>query len=602
MRYLTFLLLTTFIQAHTQSKDSLASELRTILVEQNLTGAAWSVVSDSLITTGACGLKNAVTGEKLREEDKIQIGSVTKTLIAAGILRMASLGLLNVDDPVGKYLPDLPFANPWRSVRPVLVRDLLNHTSGIEDARFWQVFSTKPQPDTPLGFVFTKNPDVLDARTKPGTRFSYSNMGYTMLGLIIERISGERYETYLDKNLLAPLGMKNSTFRFVTQEGPNANKNLAMGHFESGAIQASVPVYLRPAGQFTTTARDMALFAKFLMSDGSIDGKTIVDETFLRQMGRPTTTESNEQELFSGYQFGLSYRDRYGVIGYYHSGNIIGYRAVFYLFPEEQKAFFISFNEDSETANYQEFNAVFVKHLNIDRPEEQVAIGQLPDEIGKFEGYYELNPVRFRMFAYLDLMFNFVIVTAKDFALNVSSIQNERYQLLPMGGYFFRKEDRKRVSHVLYEKEGAMVISDGLATYQKISSAYLGAMWLNLGLGLIGFLLLLGRGLTLLFRKKLFRERQLLKYPFLSILGLLVPIPFLFNQPFLSLGDFTIANSLMALTTLTLAVSLLYSTIRILIRKWRGSNLWIDVIGIVFLFQWIVVLAYWGLIPFVLWH
>src|SRR3546814_10529503 len=100
----------------------------------------------------------------------------------------------------------------------------------------------------------------------------------------------------LDYHFLGPLGMHQSTFRFVSQEGPHADAQLAMGHFEGGATQAAVPLYLRPAGQFTTTASDMGLFARFLMSDGEIDGKPFIAPHLLQAMGRPTTTEAADRK------------------------------------------------------------------------------------------------------------------------------------------------------------------------------------------------------------------------------------------------------------------------------------------------------------------
>ena len=89
-------------------------------------------------------------------------------------------------------------------------------------------------------------------------------MGYSFLGLIIEKITQEPYENYLDKNLLGPLGMKNSTFQFTTQKGKNIDRHLAMGHFDNGITQENIPMFLRPSGQFSTTAKDMALFHKIL--------------------------------------------------------------------------------------------------------------------------------------------------------------------------------------------------------------------------------------------------------------------------------------------------------------------------------------------------
>jgi len=593
------LLLTIFLSGISiaQENGTLNEELKKTIASEGLTGAVWSTINDDIVTTGAIGLKNADTQEILKNDDRVLIGSVTKTLIATGILRLSSQGKLNLDSPVYKILPSITFDNPWRENNPVTIRDLLNHTSGIEDSRFWQVFSTKSTSTTPLEYIFSKNPSVLKVRTIPGTRFSYSNMGYSFLGLIIEKITQESYENYLDKNLLIPLGMNNSTFAFVSQSQENSDKTLAMGHFDKGTTQENIPMFLRPAGQFTTTAKDMALLAKFLMSDGTINGKSFIDKELLNDMGNPTSSESYKNGLKSGYQFGLSYRDRYGVIGKFHRGNTIGYRATFYLFPEQNKGFFISYNTDSETANYEKFNTIFINHLRISKPDKLRAKENLPSSVEEFEGFYKMNPVRFKMFAYVDLLFNSIKVKKKNNKLLVKSIQKETYVLLPIENNLFRKKDRVNSSHVLYKNNNKPMISDGLVTYEKVSLLYLVLMWLSLIFGLIGIVIILFRGFFLLFRKKLFEKDKTITFPFFSILGLLIPIPFLLNQSFLNLGDFTFANILLAIVTGFLPLAMIFGGLK----TWRNKTQKIDIIGILFILQWTIILIYWDVLPFRLW-
>ncbi|SED05662.1 CubicO group peptidase, beta-lactamase class C family [Tenacibaculum sp. MAR_2009_124] len=581
-----------------QENNTLEEELKKVIGSENLTGAVWSTVKDGVVTSGAIGLKNSDTKEILENDDRVLIGSVTKTLIATGILHLASRGKLDIDAPVYKFSTNITFNNPWRESNPVTIRDLLNHTAGIEDSRFWQVFSTQSTSTTPLEYLFTKNPYVLKVRTIPGTRFSYSNMGYSFLGLIIEKVTKKPYETYLDKNLLVPLGMKNSTFQFTSQKGKNIDKHLAMGHFDNGKTQENIPMFLRPAGQFTTTAKDMAKFAKFLMSNGTIDGKLFIDKALLNQMGSPTSTESYKNGLKSGYQFGLSYRDRYGVVGKFHRGNTTGYIATFYLFPEQKKAFFISFNTDSETANYEKFNAILINHLEVNKPEQLNVKENLPSNIEEFEGYYKMKPVRFKLFAYLDLLFNSIKVEKKNNSLLVKSIQKETYTILPVDRNLLRKEDRVNSSHVLYKNGNVAIISDGLVTYEKVNTTYLVLMWLSLILGLIGIIFIFLRGFYFLFQKKLFKKHQVITFPFLSILGLLIPIPFLLNQSFLNLGDFTLANVLLAIVTGVLPIAMIFGSLKI----WRNKTFTIDAIGTLCILQWAVVLIYWGVFPFRLWH
>lgn len=580
-----------------QENTNLKEDLKKAIKTENLIGAVWSTINHDSITTGAIGLRNSDTEEILENNDRVLIGSVTKTLIATGILRLSSQKKIDIDSPVHKILPEIAFDNPWKENNPVTIRDLLNHTSGIEDARFWQVFSTKSTPTTPLEYIFSKNPSVLKVRNIPGIRYSYSNMGYTFLGLIIEKVTQDNYENYLDKNLLVPLGMNSSTFQFTTQKGKNSDQHLAMGHFDTGTTQENIPMFLRPAGQFTTTAKDMGILAKFLMSDGFINGKTFINKEFLNQMGNPTGTESYQNGLKSGYQFGLSYRDRYGVVGKFHRGNTIGYRATFYLFPEQKKGFFISFNTDSETANYEKFNTIFINNLEITKPKKIKEKDNLPSNIEEFDGYYRMNPVRFKMFAYLDLLFNSIQLKRDNNKLLIKSIQQETYTLLPVGGNLFKKKDRINPSHILYKNSKKQMISDGLITYEKVSSLYLAIMWLSLLLGLIGIVIILFRGLFLLYQKKLFRQNQIITLPFLSVLGLLIPFPFLLNQSFLNLGDVTFANVLLAIVTGVLPIAMLLGS-----RKTqRNKILTLDTVGVLFIFQWTVILIFWSVIPFRLW-
>jgi hypothetical protein len=125
------------LPASTFADNGLAEEITKILAEEGLTGVAWTLVT---------------------------------------------AGLLHLDDRAAQYLPGIEFNNPWRDAAPVTVRHLLDHTSGLEDARLWQMFSERPEPDTPLAQAYPNPDKLLRIRTRPGSRFSYSNMGYGLLG------------------------------------------------------------------------------------------------------------------------------------------------------------------------------------------------------------------------------------------------------------------------------------------------------------------------------------------------------------------------------------------------------------------------------------
>ncbi|MEG1056127.1 MAG: serine hydrolase domain-containing protein, partial [Janthinobacterium sp.] len=228
----------------------------------------------------------------MQADTRMQVGSVGKVALALGVLRLVSEDKLTLDTPLQQVLPEVALRNPWLASDPVRIRHLLAHTSGIDNVRFWQAFSLNPAPDTPLAEAFDGGGNLLRVRARPGSRYAYSNMGYGLLGMVIEKVTGQPYERYLDAQLLQPLGMADSTFAFVSQAGSLADPRLAMGHFEHGVAQPAVPQYLRPAAQFTTTAADMARLARFLMGDGKLQGAQFIDLALMGALSEPAGTDA----------------------------------------------------------------------------------------------------------------------------------------------------------------------------------------------------------------------------------------------------------------------------------------------------------------------
>ena len=268
-----------------------------------------------------------------------------------------------------------------------------------------------------------------------------------------------------------------------------------MGHFDDGAPHAAVPVYLRPAGQFTTTARDMGRFAYFLMSDGRIDGEAFIDPRWLRAMGRPAGTEAARVGLRVGYGLGLYTRDRNGVVARWHGGSVVGYRAMLYLFPEQKRAFFWSANTDSETADHERINALLIQASGISAPA-PASLGSAAVDLADWEGFYVPAPNRMSSFAWLDTVFGFVHVRREGAALRLKPWQSPASVLTPVGGMLLRAPDRTIASHaLLMAADGKRVLSTGLQSYEHTSLVKLVPLWASLIAGLLGLAYLLVSGL-----------------------------------------------------------------------------------------------------------
>lgn len=580
----------------------LREDMERLLHDNGLTGAVWSTVaSDGSTAVNSTGVKDARTGEPLSSGDRVHVGSVTKTLLATGILRLVSEGQLSLDAPISKYLPQLEFDNPWATSEPIRLRHLLDHTAGLDDARLWQIFSLQPRPDSPLAEAFSRDPTVLRVRSRPGSRFSYSNMGYVLLGMVIESVTGVRYERYLDEHLLRPLGMHDSSFDFVSQAGPRADARLAMGHFENGVAHAAVPTYLRPATQFTTTAADMASFSRFLMSDGRINGAPFIDSTLLRAMGQPFGTEASRAGLPAGYGLGLGRRDRHGVVGVCHAGNTVGFRSMLCLFPEQHQAFFIAMNADSETANYGHFDALLVKALNIDAI--VPAAARLPStNVADWQGIYVPLPNRMASFAWLDTVFNFVRVSWDGTHLQLRSLQSNDRTLVPRGGLLFRASDRATTSHALLTSaEGKRALSDGFQTYERTSSAKIALLWASLCAGILGLLVIVISGTAHLLSRRL-APSQAIFVPYLTTVALLLPLPLFLQQSLLQLGDATAASVTLAVVTTALPFGMLFGLARQLRTRAASALAIVNATAMLAVLQWAIVLAAWDLMPLRLWR
>lgn len=578
-----------------------AASIAAALKEEGLVGATWAIVeADGSISTGAAGLNDARSGTRMEPDHKVQVGSITKSLLAAGVLQLVSEKRLRLDAPVTRLLPDVRFDNPWEKTSPVLVRHLLDHTSGLDDARLWQTFSLTASPDAPLSASFAGDLSLLRIRSRPGSTTSYSNMGYTLLGRIIEAVTGERYETYLKRHLLEPLGMHDSTFGFVSQTGKHRDPRLAMGHFENGVPQAAVPIYTRPAAQFTTTARDMALFARFLLGGVETGGPPFIDARLRRGMGQPYGTEAALAGLKAGYGLGLGRRERSGAVGLCHGGSTVGYRAMLCIYPEDRKAFFIALNADSETADYARFDTLLIRALGI-AARDPAPPAAFNDAMADWLGIYVPSPSRFETFAYLDWVFSFAVLDQSGERLRFQPFLSDAKELVPVGGRLFRAGDRIEASHVLLiSSDGARMISDGFKSLRKIEWWRIGLLWVSLAAGVIGLGYILLAGLVHTARRSLTPSHPLF-FPGLAVLALFLPVPFFLTQSFLQLGDLTLASGTLALVSGLLPLALVHGLVR---RFQSGLTGWparLEVVALAGALQWMAVLMAWNLLPLRLW-
>jgi CubicO group peptidase (beta-lactamase class C family) len=188
-------------------------------------GAVLLVKDDQVVYQKGFGIADINTREPITPKTLFNIGSISKTFVAYGILKLASANQLSLNDELYKYFPD--FANK-EIAQKIKLYHLLTHTSGLPDNR-----KVKEQHDFYLTAKDEENfaplKQTINLDFDPGTNYKYSNPAFNGLALIIEKITGKRWQDYIEKNIFQPAGMKRSTIT----DGPHPEKGVSHGYIKN---------------------------------------------------------------------------------------------------------------------------------------------------------------------------------------------------------------------------------------------------------------------------------------------------------------------------------------------------------------------------------
>jgi CubicO group peptidase (beta-lactamase class C family) len=261
------------------------------------------------------------------------IASVTKTFTATAIMHLVANGKVDLHAPVTRYVPELKLQDQT-AAEHITVRSLLNHTSGLE----WRLDADTGEGDDALAAFVAKMVD-LKSLAPAGTRASYSQAGYDLLGRVIEKVTGTTYEQAVASLLLEPLGLTNSFFALDDIKA----RRFASGHNADEKGRLSVAQTLKysraenPGGGLASSATDMMRWARFHLGDSSINGEGVLPTTIRRDMQKPTV-ELQGSSLGDAIGIGWFLRDINGVKTVGHSGSGNGQFAELLMVPERNFA------------------------------------------------------------------------------------------------------------------------------------------------------------------------------------------------------------------------------------------------------------------------
>jgi D-alanyl-D-alanine carboxypeptidase len=277
----------------------------------------------------AYGLANREWSIPNSMNTKFRIGSITKQFTATAILQLQEAGKLSVDDPVSKYYVDAPAA--WKDIT---IRHLLTHTSGIPTyTSMPKFFDGQARLDrTPEEIIKLTQDQPLEFQ--PGTKFSYDNSGYILLGYIIEKVSGEHYADYLQHHIFDPLGMKDTGYDLSEKIIPHRASGYGFNekqnkHFNSQYISMTEPF---SAGSLYSTVDDMLIWDQALYA-----GKLL----------SPSSYDAMFKDYGHGYGFGWFVDNEFGHQHIYHPGGINGFLSLFDRYPKDKLTIVVFSNEEN---------------------------------------------------------------------------------------------------------------------------------------------------------------------------------------------------------------------------------------------------------------
>lgn len=267
--------------------------MEALIKEKRAAGVVTLVVKDGrVVHHEAAGLANVETGRVMTGDAMFWIASMTKNITATAVMILVEEGKLSLDEPASKWVPELAaakLANGQALARPVTLRDLLSHTSGITDP------DRKPSDGNVPLEQYTKDIVKEPFDFQPGEKFEYS-FGTTIAGRCVEVASGKPFAAFIQERILSPLKMDDTTFApdaaqraRVARTYKLSGDKLVPAHSAFLTSEPDIKREAEPSGGLFSTALDMARFYEMIRSGGELDGKRILSAKGIAEMTKSHT-------------------------------------------------------------------------------------------------------------------------------------------------------------------------------------------------------------------------------------------------------------------------------------------------------------------------
>ncbi len=313
----------------------------------DIPGVAVAVVQgNEVLYLKGYGVTSLKTPSPVTPETVFELASISKSFTALGVLLLNDKGLIDLDTPVQQYLPEFKLPDPQASL--ITVRQLLDQSSGLpgsfaEPLLYYQGSDAMEKMLTAIDHVH------LDR--EPGSSFEYANMNYTILGALIEKVTGMSFEDYMQQNVFTPLDLGHTTlYPDVAASLGQADGHQPMfGHI----VTRSMPYYrsMSPAGWVMSSARDMAQWLLVQLNSGHADKGQVFPANDIKEMQTPAIQfNQNEEEM--SYGMGLFLRNEQGVPIIWHGGDTPSFLTDMLIIPGHDFGVVVLTNSQASTIGH----------------------------------------------------------------------------------------------------------------------------------------------------------------------------------------------------------------------------------------------------------
>ncbi len=422
-----------------QSTDELGQQLEKILKDTHTPGVSVAIVhkySPEWIT--GIGTADVATNRPVTAETLFRIGSTSKAFTSLSILLLADQGKVSLDDPVHKLVPDLFFDNRWEATDPIRVVNLLEHTTGWDDMHLREY--AKQAPDSMSlhdGLDYDHTSRV--SRWRPGTRMAYCNSGPPAAAYIVEKITGQRFEDFVQQNLFLPIGMKTATY-FESPPGTATT----LYHGDGKTPYPYWHILLRPAGSINASANDMAAYLQFYLNRGAVGGKQIVPSTDIDRMEISKSTWAAKDGLQAGYGLSNYWSVEDGFVYHGHDGGVNGGLTEMSYLPESGVGYFFSINSGNGDAFDKVGKAIRAYVTNKLEKPAIPPVASLPANAADYAGWYVPDSPRVELTHFMDRGLGLTYLHFKDGNLVTDGLGDWHDTFVPVAGSQFRAIPKKK--------------------------------------------------------------------------------------------------------------------------------------------------------------